>query len=299
MNPNLPNPERPMPRPKNTDLDDYKAYLLQHSRCGDASANTYAANVRRLLREVHPLTTETLTAFLYGRCPAASRGNIRKAWNHYIAYRALAGEHLPTIDRMDKAQRESVLGTEAFSPKPALSQTLVQMNQRYRIPAVALSVARWRDLSPAAAVPPSLSPQEGPYVLLHIAPAQQSYIFPASLVPPLATWADPRRAQPLMEQPLIPVNEGGQIPVSAIQLQHYLLRATRSIQVESDEGPRFDVQALFRATEAPPVAPPPTSLSEAEKRERLRAAAERAAVEDDEETDEEISTDLLARHLAP
>jgi hypothetical protein len=284
-----------MPRPKNTDLDDYKAYLAQHSRCGDASANTYAANVRRLLREVHPLTTETLTAFLYGRCPAASRGNIRKAWSHYIAFRALAGEHLPAIDRMDKLQRESVLGTEAFRPRPALSQVLVQLTQRHRIPATALAVARWKDLSPAATLPVGVPNQDGPHVLLHIATLHQSFLFPAHLVPPLAAWSDPGRGQPLMDRPLIPVAEGGQLSISAIQLQHFILRTLRSIEIESDDGPRFDVQALFRSTQEPPVAPP---ISEEEKRERLRAAAEKAAIDEDEEDEpSELTTQDIARRL--
>jgi hypothetical protein len=287
-----------MPRPKNNDLDDYKTYLLQHTRCGEASANTYAANVRRLLREVHPRSTETLTAFLYGRCPASSRGNIRKAWNHYRDFRRVDGEELPPIDRMDKVQRESVLGTESFLPRPALSQVLLQLTQRFRISAVALSAARWRDLSPASTLPPSASAKDGPFVLLHLPTLHQSFLFPASLVPPLAAWADPGRGQPLMDRPLVPVNEGGELPISAIQLQHFLLRALRSVQIESDEGPRFDVGALFRPTEdAPPVAQP-TLLADEEKRARLLAAAQKAEQEDEDwDAEEELTTQDLARQL--
>ena len=287
-----------MPRARNTDLDAFKAYLLQHSNCGESSTDTYAANVRRLLREVHPLSTETLTAFLYGRCPASSRGNVRKSWNHYRAFRLLDGVELPQIDHMNKVQRETVLGTDAFTPPPAISQILVQLIHRYRIPAHALSAARWRDISPAAAVPSSLPTKDGPYALLHIAQLHQSFIFPASLASTLAGWVDPRRAQPLMDQPLVPVSAGGQMPVSAIQLQHFIQRAIRSIQIESDEGPRFDVSALFRATEGPPVAPP--SISEEEKLERLRAAA--TSIDDDpaeEEEEEQMTTEDLARQLLP
>jgi hypothetical protein len=81
-------------------------------------------------------------------------------------------------------------------------------------------------------------------------------------------------------------------------LQHFLLRALRSVQIESDEGPRFDVGALFRPTEdAPPVAQP-TLLADEEKRARLLAAAQKAEQEDEDwDAEEELTTQDLARQL--
>lgn len=285
-----------MARPRNTDLDAFKAYLRQHSGCQEASIHTYSANVRRVLRIVYPLTTESLTSFLYTECASSSRGNMRKSWNHYCDFRKLEGEELPTMLTMGKVQRESVLGTDTFTPRGDLATALTRLNQRYRVPATALSAARWKDISPAAAVPASLPLAEGPYALLHISALQQSFIFPALLISVLAKWADPNKSQPLMDQPLVPSVEGGTVSVSAVQLQHFLLRAARSVQIESADGPRFDLQALMRTPEEPPVAGP--TISEGEKRERLLEAARKAEQDPDpEEEFEVLGTEDIARRL--
>lgn len=284
-----------MPRPRNTDMDDFKAYLRENTRCQDASIHVYASNVRRILRLVRPLTSEGLTAFAYNDCPASSRGNVRKSWTHYCAFRRLSGEELPNMLTMDKMQRESVTGPDTFEPRGDLAQALLRLNQRYRIPATALSAARWKDITPASAVPASLPLTEGPYALMHIPSLQQSFIFPTNLLAPFARWADPRRSQPLMNQPFVCAVEDGATAVPTIQLQHFLLRAARAIQIESTEGPRFDLQAFLQPPADPPVAPP--VISPDEKRERLRQAARRAEEDGLDEELEVMDTASIARQL--
>lgn len=89
-----------MARTRSEPWKSFASWLTAHRGLNPASVSTYLTQVRRMLAEVTPLTSEGLVTWV-DALPAHHRSPHRTAWRCYVGWRADQGEEVPDLVAID------------------------------------------------------------------------------------------------------------------------------------------------------------------------------------------------------
>lgn len=125
-----------MSRPISPDLKDFSVWLIEHHFYARPTCHTMASNVRRILREVDPLTTEGIDAFLGTlRTPNPARC----AWKRFVEWAWLERTY-----RVPMYSPAAMSRLRDYTVPDPVCEALETITKEHRVPIDILLRLRWR-----------------------------------------------------------------------------------------------------------------------------------------------------------